>query len=532
MSDLIKQDHGQPDLPMRNPVEAAKLLAGMRDFDPLTALNELSACLDAVKGIPGDDEKDRGEILSLVQEASGAHVSALLAQFLVQPKGKQETRESDWNTLNDYVRGLAGALCASARILLKQSATTPSLQLPGAAGAARGLHASRLLAKVHLLRYLSVPPKLWQLAYAVHGDAEKAGCATTPVHMHAAHKTSTTVAQELLRMLMLQSSSPEMMPPEHIEVADRVIEQLGGDFTLRPRGVADNPFCFDPASDHPPHRAPGEPPDPNTEIRYFGAGAGYNALDRLYHQLVATRTADIKASGKDIPHDVQISAVKHLLVFWGLAPPYSPPARTPATGDLQVIHGYGQIWLHLSQVRSAATELTLVEDGDGAAQAPETWAQHDAGGNELGAEIPQQSSGWARCGDLVSVTMHSSDECWLGVIRSMHAEPGRGPHANIFVLSHQPQAVQLRPVIAKGEANIVSENAARQFDFKSVRAIIVSDGAGASQTANFLLPPDNWEEGRVYEATLGGATRFLRSLQLLRHGDDYVRATFEWVQQA
>jgi hypothetical protein len=377
---------------------------------------------------------------------------------------------------------------------------------------------------------LSVPPKLWQLAYAVHGDAEKAGCATTPVHMHAAHKTSTTVAQELLRMLMLQSSSPEMMRPEHIEVADRVIEQLG-DFTLRPRGVADNPFCFDPASDTPPHRAPGEPPDPNTEIRYFGAGIGYDTLDRLYHQSVATKTPVIKASGKDIPHHVQISAIKHLLVFWGLASPYSPPARTPATGNLQVIHGYGQIWQHLSHVRSGATELALVEDGDGAAQAPETWAQHDAGGNELGAEIPQRSGDWARCGELVGVTMPGSNECWLGMIRSMHAEPGRGLHANIFVLSHQPQAVQLRPVIAKDEANIVSENAARQFAFKSVRAIIVSDGAAGAQKANFMLPPDSWEEGRGYEATIGGAARFLRSLQLLRHGDDYMRATFEWVQE-
>src|SRR5882762_39974 len=274
MLDWIKKDHGHPDHPMRNPAEAAKLLAEMRGFDPLTALDELSAWLDAIKGIPGDDQRVRGEILALIQEASDAHVSALLAQFLVRPKDKRATRESDWNTLNKHLIGLAVALCSSARILLKQSATTPSLQLPGAAGAARGLHASRMLAKAYLLRYFSVPPKLWQLAYAVHGDAEKAGCATTPARMHTAQKTSTSVTQELLRMLMLQSSSPEMMPPEHIEVADRVIAQLGGDFTLRPRGVADNPFCFDPASDQPQHRAPAQPPNPDSGIRYFGAGPG------------------------------------------------------------------------------------------------------------------------------------------------------------------------------------------------------------------------------------------------------------------
>ena len=532
MSEQAAKDHGHPDHPMGDPVAAAKLLAGMRDFDPVTALNDLGTYIEAVKkGIPGGDEQVRGEILSLIQEAGEAHVSAVLARLLAHPRDRQATRESDWSTLNDYARELAGALCASARILLNKAAATPSLQLPGAAGAARGLHAARALAKAYLLRYLTVPPKLWQLAYAVHGDAEKAGCATTPVRMHTARKTTTTVTQELLRMLMLQASSPEMLLPEQIEVADRVIEQLGGDFTLRPRGVADNPFCFDPASDRPPHRAPGQPPGPDSGIRYFGAGAGYDALDRLQHQLAATSAADMKALARDLPPNVQIPAIGHLLEFWGRASPHTPPAHKPATGTLQVIHGYGQIWQHLSQLRSSGPELTLVEEGDRAVQAaPETWALHDAGGNELGAEIPLALSGRARCGDLVGVTLQGKNECWVGMIRSLHAEPGRGLHVNISVMSQQPQALQLRPVIAKGEANVVSEAAARQFDFKSVRAIIVAEGTGA-QKASFLLPLVNWEEGRVYEATIAGATRFLRSLQLLRRGDDFVRAAFDWVQQ-
>ncbi len=528
MLDWIKKDNSHADHPMRNPAAAAKLLAEMRGADPLTALNDLSAWLDAVKGIPSHDEKIRSDILSLIQEASGAHLSALIAQFLAKPTGKQTTRESIWNTLINYLKRLTVALCASARALLKEAATNPSFHLPGAAGAARGLHACRVLAKVCLVHYVSVPPKLWRLAYAVYGDAEKADCAATPVRMQAAQRTSTTVTRELLGLLMLQSSSPEMMAPEQIEVADRVIEQLGEGFTLRPRGVTDNPFCFDPTSEGPPYRAAGQPPDPDTEIRYFGVGTGYDALERLYKQLATTRTADIKAFGKDIPPHVQISAIQHLLAFWGEACPYSPPARSRATGTLRVIHGYAQIWQHLSRVRSATSELTLVEDGDGVPQAPETWTLQDAGGNELGAEIPQRSSDWERCGDVVGVSTHGDDECWLGVIRSMHAEWGRSLHADIAILSRDSQAVQLRVV---GEESVVSEETARQFDFNSVRAIILSDGSAASQKPNFLLPPESWKEGRVYEATVGGAARYLCSVQLLRRGDDYVRATFEWVAQ-
>ena len=531
MLDWIKKSEGHPDHPMRNPAAAAKLLAEIRGHDPLTALTDLSAWLEAAKGIPS--EGLRGEILSLIQEASAAHLSALLAQIIAKPAGEQGTRESTWNSLINFLRGLAGALCASAVALLKEAAANPSPGPAAAAGAARGLHACRMLAKVCLVHYVSVPPKLWRLAYAVHGDAEKADCAATPVRMQSTQKTQTSATQELLGLLMLQASSPEMMAPVEIEVADRVIEQLGEGFTLRPRGVTDNPFRFDPAGEGPPCRAAGQP-DPGGESRRFGAGTGYDALEQLYKQLATTRTSNIKAFGKDISPDVQIPAIQHLLAFWAEASPYSPPARSRATGTLQVIHGHSQIWQRLSGAGSGKAELTLAEDGDGAPQPAETWALQDAGGNELGVEIPP-SSHWARCGDVVGVSMQGVDECWLGVIRSMHADWGRSLHAEIAILGRDSQAVQLRVVSAEGEENVFSEATARQFDFNRVRAIILadrSDSSAAAQRPNLLVPPESWKEGRVYEATGEGAARYLRSVQLRQRGDDYVRATFEWVAQA
>ena len=526
-----KKNDGHAAHPMRSPALAENLLAELRGADPVTALNDLSGQLDKVKAATSHDETARNYSLSLIQEAGDAHLSALLAQFLTKPADERAMREANWNTLSNYQKGLTVALCASARLLLNEATTNPSHHRLGAAGAARGLDACRTLAKVCLVRYLSVPPRLWQLAYAVHGDAEKAGCASIPVRMHATHKTLTTVTQELLRLLMLQSSAPEMMTPEQIEVADRVIARHGGDFTLRPRGVTDSPFCFAPASDHPPYRAAGQQPGTNTEIRYFGAGAGFNNLERLYKQLVAT-TAEIPAFGKDIAPHVQFSAVQHLLAFWGATSPYLPPAHSAETGTLHVIHRFAGIWLHLSRPRSGAMALTLAEDGDGPPQAQETWTLLHAGGNELGAEVSQQSHDWARCGELVSVLMRGDDECWLGVIRSMHAELGRSVCANIAILSRDPQAVKLRVLVGKDEENLYTEETARQFGFNHVRAIILPVESAASQKTTFLLPPESWKESRVYEVTGEEPARYLRGMHLLRRGDDYVRATFEWVSMA
>ncbi|HVC12837.1 MAG TPA: hypothetical protein VNE59_14435 [Burkholderiales bacterium] len=532
MLEWTRKDDGHPDHPMSDPASAAKLLAEMRGADPLAALEELRGRVDAVARAPSEDEKVRGEVLSLIHDASRAHMGALVAQFLALAAGKQAMPESSWSALDNFLRALTGALCASARVLLKQAATNPELQLAAAAGAAGGLHACRTLAKLCLLRYLSVPPKLWRLAYAVHGEAEKADCAATPVRIYPGQKTSTTATQELLRLLMLQASAPELMAPEQIELADRVLEELGGEFTLRPRGAADSVFCFDPESDQPPRRAIAGTAEPGTEARYFGVGMALDTLERLHKQLATARSADVKAFGKDIAPHAQLSAILHLLSFWGERSPYSPPERSSATGTLRVIAGYGPIWQHLSSAQTASSELTLVEDGDGAPAAPEAWVLKDVGGSELGADIPKPASDWVQCGEVVAVSMEGSDAWWLGVIRSLHAESGRGLHGKIFIVSREPKALQLLPQLEAGEEDVYTGEAARQFNFRRARAIVVSDGSAGTQTANFLLAPESWKAGRVYEATLEGATRYLRAVQLLRQRDDYVRATFEWVAQS
>ena len=514
---------------MRDPAAAAKLLAQLRGADPLTALRELTAWIGEVKAIPGSDEAIRSEILSLIEETSYPHLSALLVQYFAKSADSQVVRDSAWHLLSNYLGALAGALCESAGLLLKGAATNPTLRPAAASAAARALHACRLLLKFHLARYLGAPADLWPMAYAVHREAEAADCAGLPVRMHAAQKTTTTVTQELLGLLMLQTCSPEMMTPGQIEVADWVIEQLGGEFTLRPRGAADNPFCFDPAGVDPPRRAAGQPPDADAGLRYFGAGMGYDDLGRIYRQMATTNSVEIGTHGKELAAHVQLSAVQHLVAFWGEKPPYLAAARSPASGTLRVTHGYAQSWQHLSSARAAKVELTLAEDGDVPAQAPEAWTLHDGAGNELGVEVPQRPGDVVRCGDVVDVSAGDSGEWWLGLIRSLHAESVHGLRANIYVLSRSPQALSLRPVVVKNEENAFSENSARQFAFNNIRAIVLSDGSASSQPPNLLLPPDSWKEGRVFESTVDGVARNLRVLRLLRRGDDYVRATFEWV---
>ena len=253
MLEWVKKHSEDPAGPKSNTLLRAGLLPDLQGADPLTALEELTGWLEPTGRAAGADPKARSEVLARIQESSAAHVAALLALYLASPEDKLAAREAAWKSLVRYQSRLTQALAAPAQTLMNAAKEDRSLLLPGAASVARALQACRTFTKVGLIHYSRAPGSLWHLAYSLHALAEAAGCADLQIRAHADQKNPdisitwsvTTVSQELLRLLMLQMSAPDMLAPEQIEVADRVVERVGSDFTLRPHGVADNPFCFD-----------------------------------------------------------------------------------------------------------------------------------------------------------------------------------------------------------------------------------------------------------------------------------------------
>lgn len=513
--DWVKKRIEDTAAPQKDSSAKAHEPAGTRGADPITALVELGARLEAAGGA-GKDAAARAAALGAIQDASAAHVAALLTRYLVNAAGTHAARETTWKALVAFQLRLAQALCTAAGAQLT------------AMSVVRALAACRGLAKLHLLHYASVPGRLWHVAYSLHANAEKAGFANTPVHAQPGSRTTTTVAQELLRLLMLQVSALDMLAPEQIEIADRVVERLGAEFTLRDPGLADNPFCFDPVGEFAPRRAKGRQLAATT--RYFGPGIGYDSLEHIGKPPGAAKPEEFRPFGKDIAPRVQLSTVQHLLTFWREDCPYAPPAHEPASGTLQVVHGYPQIWQELSTSMHGKQELSLAATSPGVPRLAETWQLRGTGGGELAAEVPQESRGWLKCGEVVCLSLRDGAEHWVGMVRRIHARPDGGLQADMSVMSRAPQARTLREVLKKDEDRVFTEASSKQFSMSTLRAVILADGAQGAQPANFLLPPDSWTEGRVYELQGESESRYLRGLQIVRHGDDYLRATFEWVE--
>ena len=476
-----------------------------------TALTDLVAQLQTAADT--EDPKERIDATGKIQEASAPHGSALLAEYLDDNAGSHAAHEALWKSLANYQTRLTQVLCTVAAGALTADSATQALR------------SVRSLVKLHLFHYASIPGKLWHIAYTIHTSAEKNGFATTPVPAHSSDHTMTSVEQELLRLLMLYMSAPDMLDAEQIEVADQATERLGAEFTLRQPGVADNPFCYDPTSSNPPQRAMGA--DVPANARYFGPGIGHESLERLAKQLGEGKLDDFKPFGKDLSPLEQSNAVQHLLTFWRADCPYAPPAHTPATGLIMVVHGYGHVWQHVSE-GSHGGELSLLADSALMPQAPEVWELREEGGDELVAEVPQASRAWAKCGAVVGMTMNESER-WVGLIRRMHAGRDGSMQADIAVLSDEPQAHSLREVLEKHKDSAFTEAASRQFGLSEVHIVILADETDSRQPPNLLIKPEHWKAGRVYELQEDNASRFVRGKKAIRHGDDFVRATFEWI---
>jgi hypothetical protein len=192
-----------------------------------------------------------------------------------------------------------------------------------------------------------------------------------------------------------------------------------------------------------------------------------------------------------------------------------------------VVHGYGHVWQHVSE-GSHGGELSLLADSALMPQAPEVWELREEGGDELVAEVPQASRAWAKCGAVVGMTMNESER-WVGLIRRMHAGPDGSMQADIAVLSDEPQAHSLREVLEKHKDSAFTEAASRQFGLSEVHIVILADETDSRQPPNLLIKPEHWKAGRVYELQEDNTSRFLRGKKAIRRGDDFVRATFEWI---
>lgn len=532
----------RPNHPMYD-VEAAQKLLDDLPVDPGQALAEVASWLETVGRTEGFDADDRIGVIKLLDETGQKRAAFVLPVFLGSTPLKEFDRLQLWQALAGFWEHVASGY----QVCLKE---IENGRKPGDEPhpertliVLRALRALAQEAKILHFRYLPVAPLVWQGLSELYALSESGQFATKPLKIYATDPLSTTARQEFLRELMLDASLPESELPREIELASRVIARLGGGFLLHTRPGEGCNLCFDLSHPgRPVHHTPETPA--GASMRYFGPGLVDAAIREIIERHTAHPDEAEKRLGDDFSIGDKLLILKHLLLYWGAAPPHRRTQRVKISAPVKVAHGMtaashlvtriefsgmAEVTTSLNLKMKQQTGLTLEEQS--AATVISEWMERDASTWGLGVDIPRQDESWAKIGALCAIQPAGIKTWWVAVIRRFYRDPQNRAHAGIEVIGKKPLAVYLRGLGTGAQRADNWASSSGSFQFTYVSALLLGESTTASRR-EMLVARDSFAPGLLYEAMIGEAAPHVRLDELLERGEDYDRVRVTWLKAA
>ena len=200
---------GKPDHPMADRKEATRVLGELPAQDH-KALEELSHWYESLSSAEGFKPDERAQRFAMLDEAAQPRLRKVAKDYLASVRSAKGSRAQEnlvWTRVHEYWRQ-AGQGFARA---IDEKKPVPGMVL----GALRAL-AQQL--KWQQLRYGPIDPALWGQMNRTYLLAETRGIAESRT--------------EYLKAAMFSSASPDTRPAAELELAERIIGELAGAFTI------------------------------------------------------------------------------------------------------------------------------------------------------------------------------------------------------------------------------------------------------------------------------------------------------------
>jgi hypothetical protein len=533
----------RPDHPMYDVEEAGKLLGDLPP-DNGKALEEITSSLETVAATPEFPLSDRIGVLKLLDETGQKRESAALSEFLRNDKLKDFERRQLWQVLVDFWEHVSAAYRVCIREIAQAAAPGEAAHPERTLLVARALRALASEGKTMHLRYLPVPPRVWQELAQLYSEAEKEHFVTGLVKAYATDVHHTNARQEFLRLPMIVAASPGSEHLLEMELSARIVAQLAGGFALHAQPDADCNFCVDLA--HPAVPVRHKPDTPATAtMRYFGAAQARVVIQEIIDRYTANPKEPEKRFGDDYSIQEKLVVLKRLLLYWGESPPQQRWPRVKIEAKIKVAHGFPAASELVTRIEfSGMAEMTAdqrvkVKQQTGIAlQAEEVtaviteWMGRDGSTWGVGVDIPRQDESWAKIGALCTLQAAGHKAWWLGAIRRLQRDPHDHVHAGIEIFSKKPVSVYLRGIGEGAERAENWQTSSGSFQFTYLNALVLAESATSGTSPEILLKRDGFKPGIQYEVLMGGETPHVRLEELLEHGGDYDRVRVTWLKGA
>jgi hypothetical protein len=476
---------GKPDHPMADRKEATRILGELPAQD-LKALDELAHWYDSLSTAAGFKPEERAQRFAMVDEAAQPRLRKLSKDYLASVRSAKGSRAQEallWTRVHEYWRQ-AGLGFTRA---IDEKKPQPAMVL----GALRAF-AQQL--KWQQLRYGPVDPALWGQINRSFALAEARGIAEAKA--------------EYLKAAMFSAASPDTRPAAELELAERIIGELAGAFTISNAPSPELPYAVDLAQPAAPTRA--SRAKPGAGARYFGAGSALGTLQNMSERLLAKREipAELKPQPED-DHDTVLGVLRHLAMYWAPAAPERKHKRHHVQSKLTVAHGFDGVIEALGGDPDDSLNFGARVVGD-------EWAVDNVSAGGFGALAPQAKSEWVKVGALVAAQPDGGTNWLVGTVRRVARVSKDELRVGVETLSRTPAPARFA-----------------LSSLQQVQGVLLPPIGPSAGDAAIALRAGVYTRGENLEGIVGGERRIYMAQGVAERGDDYEIVKFkEMVREA
>jgi len=449
------------------------VIAALPQGNAVAAVNFITEALEALKSADGLALEQRFDEIQQLDLAALPHTHLLLREYLHTSRQKKLREGELWGAAYGYWAELAAAYvrCIQRYAADPRGAIGFRLKVPVAL--ARALRALRRQLQWTRIRYAASGNELWSGLASLYAFAES-GNVDEAVLIYV--DETTTVRLEFLKALMQSAVSCEVLQPPGQDLASRVVSRFASHFVLSNKADAGCTHWFDLKHPQVPLRTT-RAPQPDADLRYFGAGHAVAALRETIAHIDATRElpSELMLEDKADPTFVK-SILEHVYQDWSGKTQSRQHERHQINARITVVPGFKEIMRTLEFAVSDSLDFTDQPS-------VESWVVNDVSEGGYGALIPAVAGDWVEVGSLVGVDSDTPRRWRVGLVRRVLRVAGNQQRVGVQLLGTTASLVRIRREDQRHADMGISQKVPLDF------AILLTDAAGQQPEVEVLVRP-------------------------------------------
>lgn len=553
---FAKRRHNNP---LSDPKSTTHWLNELKVRDAYAAQQEIVRALAEFNEQGDFNSVSRLKVVLQLDEGAQPMQSALCRQYLQNPRMSRMIESRLWNAIESFSATFTQAYHASVMSYVAQpNGSKIVAQLPLLT--VRAIYHLAVSAKWQHFRYEPIAKKTWSTLHNLYRFAEFEEFERSRLKLYddAEFARETSVADEYLRVMMLNALHPGGLTPKQIELADVWLMRWTPLLEIE-RDYDRERHVFHAKLDDERGARRIRRPAEDAMQRYWGTDRLHARISEALHGL---RRGEMSAKA-ELSEDCRLPAcaefLEYALLQWGPTGPkrvqrlkersrsmkmievvksfndfhqlirhdnfkamrHSDPSKDPGVSydEMLDVRLYGFVTQRTQERRQASREPEEPK------YESERWIAENESESGFGASIAESREDWVTLGKLFALRPERGAQWLIGVVRRLSKLESAQRYVGMEIICHTPFAVQMR---LPGETRMLTVDGIDPVGAHLPTLALYLPKARSNRAYDtILLPAGEYARSNSWQLELQGKVYIIELKGDREKGDGWVRSAFE-----